>query len=150
MLKKINFNEFEKADKKDWLLQIEKDLKGKPLSILEKELEDGININSINSAEDINQQLNIGRENSIWNFAESFSDKTTNQEILESLNRGINEISIPYSNQFQNQLKEVNPDFISINVFTNSFDDLHEITISRGAIVNDIFNRSLQTGENIS
>ena len=150
MLKKINFNEFEKADKKDWLLQIEKDLKGKPLSILEKELEDGININSINSAEDINQPLNIGRENSIWNFAESFSDKTTNQEILESLNRGINEISIPYSNQFQNQLKEVNPDFISINVFTNSFDDLHEITISRGAIVNDIFNRSLQTGENIS
>ena len=150
MLKKINFNEFEKADKKDWLLQIEKDLKGKPLSILEKELEEGININSINSAEDINQPLNIGRENSIWNFAESFSDKTTNQEILESLNRGINEISIPYSNQFQNQLKEVNPDFISINVYTNSFEDLNGITISEGAIANDVFDRSLQTGENIS
>jgi len=150
MLKKINFNEFEKVTKQEWLSQIEKDLKGKPLSILEKEIENGLHINSINSHEDTFVAKDLGRDSGVWNYAQTFTEGAKNEDILENLGRGVNEIFIPFSKEIYNQFKGVNQEFITSNILVNSFDEVKDLKIQNGAFVNDIINKSIETGENIT
>ena len=53
------FEEFGSVDKKDWLSQIEKDLKGKSLSVLESQPEFDINIKAYHHIDDIANQTLI-------------------------------------------------------------------------------------------
>ncbi|MEE9372304.1 MAG: methylmalonyl-CoA mutase family protein [Saprospiraceae bacterium] len=88
-----NFNEFSKSSKEDWLKQVEKDLKGKPIDDLNWNF-DGMDFSPFYHSEDNPNIAQINTSESIqnsWEISESIRDKNpkeANRKALEALNGG--------------------------------------------------------------
>ena len=157
MEKNNSFFDFEKTSKSEWIQKIEKDLKGKPLSILEKQLEENVNVNAVYGEEDLPDNLfEIYKKSSGWNFAESFSKEASNADVLAALARGINELNIPFSNSFIRQIQGVETSFINLNLVIETAKDLEDLkseetieSLHNLRIINDPLNRAIKTGEKI-
>lgn len=88
------FEEFSPVSKAEWLAKIERDLKGKPLSDLQFQLEENITLEPFYHPDDFTENyepLTTGKSNNIWEIAEVVEVhdiKIANAQALEALNGG--------------------------------------------------------------
>ncbi|MCB0536998.1 MAG: hypothetical protein KDE33_05660 [Bacteroidetes bacterium] len=94
IIQEIN-KEFKAVSKKEWLAKVTKDLKGKPFSEIEWQLDAETKFEPIYTKEDI-AGFNTGilkNYNPDWQIGEIYNGNTylaTNQQLLEDLNHGLN------------------------------------------------------------
>lgn len=87
------FGEFTPTSKAAWLARIEKDLRGKPLSDLQFQLEEDITLEPFYHPEDFSESYEslAGKANNIWQigeYVEAGKMNIANQRALEALNCG--------------------------------------------------------------
>jgi methylmalonyl-CoA mutase len=127
------FKEFNKVSEQEWIAKIEKDLKGKPLSILNYQPELGIETKAyFHSDHAKNYQPIKNRGNNNWYVQERFeaeNNKQLNQTILNHLLRGCDGIQLVVdSNSKLNEvLKDIGLQYISTEFVLESKDGIKEI-----------------------
>ncbi len=130
------FKEFNKVSKQEWIAKIEKDLKGKPLSILDYQPELGIETRAYFHSDDAkNYQPLKHNENNTWFVQEHFSgnnSKQLNQAILNHLLVGCDAIQVELNHQInlKDALKDVGLQYISsefILTDTSQFNQIKEV-----------------------
>jgi methylmalonyl-CoA mutase len=127
------FKEFNKVSEQEWIAKIEKDLKGKPLSILNYKPELGIQTKAYfhsNHAKNYQPIKNSG--NNIWFVQESFqgeNNKQLNQTILNHLLSGCDGIQLVVNSNtvLKEVLKNVGLQYISTELVIESVDGIKEI-----------------------
>lgn len=87
------FGEFTPTSKAAWLARIEKDLRGKPLSDLQFQLEEDITLEPFYHPEDFSENYEslAGKANNVWQigeYVEASKVNIANQHALEALNGG--------------------------------------------------------------
>ena len=108
------FKEFNAVSYSEWLEKIQKDLKGKPLEILDNQLESDIEIKAYHHPEhyqlnDADFLRNLTKETADWKIRTEFLASDSNNLVLNYLNEGVNSLGLVYTSteQFQEQTKEV-------------------------------------------
>ena len=109
---------FQKPSYDQWIDQVTKDLKGRDLSELSKKIDLNLDIKAIYKTDSEALNINIPHSNE-WKIAQTFTLNHTNEQVLNSLNRGVNDLYVP-SIKAEELLKGVNPDFVSINLIGSS------------------------------
>lgn len=122
------FNEFNSVSLTEWKAQIEKDLKGKPLSSLTWNTLEGFDIEPYFTPENSyhyneNSQTKEG-ENNNWEINHLINittEKNANEEALKALNGGVNSITFKGDfNDINILLKDILIDIITVNFITDS------------------------------
>lgn len=122
------FNEFNSVSLTEWKAQIEKDLKGKPLSSLTWNTLEGFDIEPYFTPENSshyneNSQTKEG-ENNNWEINHLINittEENANEEALKALNGGVNSITFKGDfNDINILLKDILIDIITVNFITNS------------------------------
>lgn len=114
------FSEFEKQDATTWIGQIEKDLKGKDISTLRSQLEDGITIQPVYPKENTQEQHQAFRKRVEWRIVQEIAvedEIAANKLALEALNGGASSLLFRVSEDVNLEvlLKEVLIEHISIH-----------------------------------
>ena len=130
------FNEFDPVTLAEWETQLLKDLKGKPLSILNFNPEIDLSAKSYYHPEEFNNQLYsksdvLKQDNNDWYITEEFVDidsKQTNHYILKALNEGANGLSIQLSknSNFKMLLAEVLMAHIYLHLTFENIQQVHD------------------------
>ncbi|MDX1942507.1 MAG: methylmalonyl-CoA mutase family protein [Saprospiraceae bacterium] len=87
------FEGFQSVSKSEWLVKIEKDLKGKPLADLQFQLEEDITLESFYHPNDFNEFYKPLAGETSWQigeYIEASNVKIANEQALEALNGGAN------------------------------------------------------------
>ncbi len=131
IIQEIN-KEFEAVSKKEWLAKVTKDLKGKPFSEIEWQLDAETTFEPIYTKEDI-AGFDTGilkNYNPDWQIGEIYNGNTyldTNQQLLEDLNHGLNAPifnfdNVPSVNDFKMLLNKVGVKHIYLHFVGNNKD----------------------------
>jgi len=127
------FKEFNKVSEQEWIDKIERDLKGKPLSILNYQPELGIETRAyFHSNQAKNYQPITQNGDNSWYIQEHFkgeNQKDLNQNILDHLLRGCDGLRLTVNNdiQLKEVLKDVGLQYISTEFILESKDGINEI-----------------------
>lgn len=121
----MNFQDFPPTTKAEWLAKIERDLKGKPLSDLQFQLEENITLDPFYHAEDFEENYEpiVNKASNTWQIGEyiEFHDvKVANTQALEALNGGANALLFIIINnlskeEFVQLFAGIQLEYISIN-----------------------------------
>lgn len=120
------FAEFPPSTKAEWLAQLSKDLKGKPLSELDWQLESDIRLSAVYTAEDLGTPpppLVNGRIDNAWQVGEYINvgdAGAANAQALEGLRGGVNAplfrfYHLPNVEELAILLADIEPSFISVH-----------------------------------
>lgn len=120
------FPEFSPVTKAEWLAKMERDLKGKPLSDLQFQLEENITLDPFYHSDDFTENyksLDFGKSNHTWQigaYIEEYDIKANNTKALEALNGGANALLFYVENdlseeEFAQLFSDINLEYISIN-----------------------------------
>lgn len=141
------FKDFQNVKTEDWLLQIEKDLKGKDFSKLLKETKDGITIKPVYHEEGIAKSQGF-REQSQWNIVQEIlvmDNEQANKEALVHLNKGATSLLFYLACPLdltvlldQIQLQYISVHFIGEGNGTEILADLTKLANKRGLKENEI------------
>ncbi|MGV6861118.1 MAG: methylmalonyl-CoA mutase family protein [Putridiphycobacter sp.] len=151
------FAEFTKVSEKEWLEKIEKDLKGKPLSILDYSPELNIETKAYFHSENANNYSPVfPADGNDWYIQEKFlveNEKATNQKILDSLMKGCNALQVELDDPVNVsallksvELKYISAEFVlkttgNLDALINEIGEGHEaLKISYSALTNGIEN----------
>ena len=127
------FKEFDKVSEQDWIAKIEKDLKGKPLSILnynpEKELKTKAYFHSDNAT--LYPPIE-GSENNVWFVQELFEgndNKKLNTIILDHLLKGVDGIQLKVNDKtnLKDVLKDVGLQYVSTELLIQTKNNWQQI-----------------------
>lgn len=109
------FQEFPPIQFSDWVEQLKKDLKDKPLDLLQTSPEMDLSFSSYyhpveHQYKNVHQSIlnNFHRKNNTWSIRRIYSTGE-NQKILRDLNEGIDAVSLPFNNdqQFNDDSKDI-------------------------------------------
>lgn len=121
-----HFDAFAQPTKADWLAQLAKDLKGKPLSDLDWQLEERVRLSAVYTAEDLPSPpptLVHGRTNNAWQIGEYIDVHdagAANAQALEGLRGGVNAplfrfFHLPDVAELAVLLADIEPAYISVH-----------------------------------
>ena len=117
------FDDFKKVSLEDWKSQIEKDLKGKPMAVLNSNPEMDIEIKAYHHADEKRRfKSAVQKENNDWEIRKAYSTES-NSQLLSDLNEGVNSIAVK-SSHFEAITKDVLFEHISGDVKVEKFDQL--------------------------
>ncbi|MEO9532127.1 MAG: methylmalonyl-CoA mutase family protein [Crocinitomicaceae bacterium] len=140
------FENFNKVNFEDWKNQIIKDLKGKPIEVLNSNPEMDIEIKAFHHNEEKSNFVSaVKKSNNDWVIRKEFSTES-NDELLEDLNQGINGISVTAA-QFKALTKDVLFEHIDTDI---TIDELDKTELPSSARLNfDIIGKAAKQGRSL-
>jgi methylmalonyl-CoA mutase len=118
------FDNFNKVSFEDWKAQITKDLKGKPIDVLNSNPEMDIEIKAFHhQEEESNFTSAVSKTNNDWIIRKEYSSEN-NDDLLKDLNEGVNGISVKAEN-FESIMKDVLLEHIQADVRIDQNSNVH-------------------------
>ncbi|WP_456459362.1 methylmalonyl-CoA mutase family protein [Reichenbachiella sp.] len=127
MIKEYNFDEFDKASKKEWTNKLIQDLGADTAQrISEWKCERELSLSAYYNEEDLKDTLRIPLKKTLdWKYLQPTGFNTTNDEALNALMNGADGLILENSqlNHLEKFLNKVSPEYCTLALRASSFDD---------------------------
>lgn len=127
MIKEYNFDEFDKASKKEWTDKLIQDLGADTAQRVSSwKCERELSLSAYYNEEDAENKLRISLNNNLgWKYIQSVGIKATNDQVLDALMNGADGLILEHSqvNDLDRLLNKVSPEYCTLALKTSSLDE---------------------------
>ncbi|WP_420581167.1 methylmalonyl-CoA mutase family protein [Reichenbachiella sp.] len=133
MIKEYNFDEFDKASKKEWTDKLIQDLGADTAQRISNwKCERALSLSAYYNKEDAEDKLHIPLKNSLdWKYLQPIGIDATNDKVLDALMNGADGLTFESSqiNDLEKLLNKVSPEYCTLALQTSSLEDYRKFMV---------------------